>query len=265
MKNKVNTRKERDKAFIGAAIGAVAGIAGGIIGGAKKKRAEEEALRQEQTEQNKADTLQAAQAMTSSYANQDYVDDYNKKITLRMGGKVKKDKEEHENYIGYKNIVNDVVAGKYGNGKERTDRFTREGLDGNAIQRSVNKAMKSKNKSYDLDMDFKDRFKNNNPRKKKALGSVGSNIGDAAGGVGGLVSSLFQSSSAPKTVTRSAGTLTSAPKSGLTARDYGVSQTAVPPMQTTNPIIQTNTTSNTPVYEDRLQTLRAGGKRKIRR
>jgi hypothetical protein len=83
MKNKGT----RDKAMIGALIGGVAGIAGSLIAANKQKKADAALLKQNQIAENNAATLQAAQAMSAGYANQDYVDEYNKKITLKMGGK----------------------------------------------------------------------------------------------------------------------------------------------------------------------------------
>lgn len=78
---------KRDKAFIGAIVNAVGGIAGSLIGGAKKKKQQAAQLKQQQTEQNQQDMYAGAQAMTSGIADQSYVEDYQKKITLKMGGK----------------------------------------------------------------------------------------------------------------------------------------------------------------------------------
>ena len=79
MKNKV---VKRNKAFLGSIIGAVGGIIGSAIGAAKRKKAEEKAFKMQQEEQYRQDSLAAAQAMTQSYANQDYVDEYKKKVVL---------------------------------------------------------------------------------------------------------------------------------------------------------------------------------------
>lgn len=86
MKNKV---VKRNKAFIGAIIGAVGNIVGSAISANKKKKAEEKAFKMQQEEQYRQDSLAAAQAMTQSYANQDYVDEYKKKVVLKNGGKMK--------------------------------------------------------------------------------------------------------------------------------------------------------------------------------
>lgn len=83
---KIVKRDNRKKAFLGALIGGVASIAGSAIGAAKRRKAEREKLKQQQIEQNQNDAKAQAQALTASVADQDYVDEYNKKVTLKMGG-----------------------------------------------------------------------------------------------------------------------------------------------------------------------------------
>lgn len=92
MKNKV---VKRNKAFLGSIIGAV----GGIIGAVKTRKAEEKAFKTQQEEQYRRDSLAAAQAMTQSYANQDYVDEYKKKVVLKNGGKMKIKKTNYTDRI----------------------------------------------------------------------------------------------------------------------------------------------------------------------
>lgn len=86
---KVIKTDNRKKAFLGALIGGVASIAGSAIGAAKRRKAEREKLKQQQIEQNQNDAKAQAQALTASVVNQDYVDEYNKKVTLKMGGNKK--------------------------------------------------------------------------------------------------------------------------------------------------------------------------------
>lgn len=86
---KVIKTDNRKKAFLGALIGGVASIAGSAIGAAKRRKAEREKLKQQQIEQNQNDAKAQTQALTASVANQDYVDEYNKKVTLKMGGNKK--------------------------------------------------------------------------------------------------------------------------------------------------------------------------------
>lgn len=83
---KVIKTDNRKKAFLGTLIGGVASIAGSAIGAAKRRKAEREKLKQQQIEQNQNDAKAQAQALTTAVADQDYVDEYNKKVTLKMGG-----------------------------------------------------------------------------------------------------------------------------------------------------------------------------------
>ena len=96
MKNKV---VKRNKAFLGSIIGAVGGVIGSAIGAAKTRKAEEKAFKIQQEEQYRRDSLAAAQAMTQSYANQDYVDEYKKKVVLKNGGKMKIKKTNYTDRI----------------------------------------------------------------------------------------------------------------------------------------------------------------------
>lgn len=82
--------RQRQKAFVGAIIGAAASIAGSVIKGNKQKKAQEKAQAEAQAAQDHKDALQNAQALTSAYANQDYVGQYNDKITLKCGGRVRR-------------------------------------------------------------------------------------------------------------------------------------------------------------------------------
>lgn len=80
---------ERHKAFIGAVIGAAANVIGNIISNKKKQKAEEAQFRQQQAEQVRQEGVKQANAITQSLNDQDYVDEYRKRITLKNGGKVK--------------------------------------------------------------------------------------------------------------------------------------------------------------------------------
>lgn len=83
---------KRDKAFLGAIIGAVAGLAGSAIGGSINSRKAKAQLEAQQRAQNKQDTLAMAQNLSASYGNQEYVDEFNKRITFENGGKMKRRK-----------------------------------------------------------------------------------------------------------------------------------------------------------------------------
>lgn len=85
MKRKVIKVNTRNKAFLGAIIGGVSNIIGGAISRRKQRKAQEKA----QAQQTELEGYQQAAAMSSAYANQDYVNEYRNKITLKNGGKVK--------------------------------------------------------------------------------------------------------------------------------------------------------------------------------
>lgn len=84
----IRKKVKRDKAFLGAIIGAVAGIGGAIGVGAMGKHSAEKAQRQQQIAQNRKDTYSMAQNLSNSYGNQEYVDEFNKRITFKKGGKM---------------------------------------------------------------------------------------------------------------------------------------------------------------------------------
>lgn len=217
---KIVKRDNRKKAFLGALIGGVASIAGSAIGAAKRRKAEREKLKQQQIEQNQNDAKAQAQALTASVADQDYVDEYNKKVTLKMGGNKK---------------FNDRIKSN----KTKSNRIFKCG-----------------------------------GQKKAKIGSligqngVGGEIGDAMSGIGGLVNSLFTPSSAPKQVKKADGFSTTGPKVEIKTPNY---------MNNTNNNINNNNinnNSNTATnpttqqqnnqFVDRSNTLRCGGKKRIK-
>lgn len=217
---KIVKRDNRKKAFLGAIIGGIASIAGSAIGAAKKRKAEREQLRQQQIEQNQNDAKAQAQALTASVADQDYVDEYNKKVTLKMGGNKK---------------FNDRIKSN----KTKSNRIFKCG-----------------------------------GQKKAKMGSligqngVGGEIGDAMSGIGGLADSLFTPSSAPKQVKKADGFSTTGPKVEMKTPDY---------MNNTNNNINNNNINNNSntvtnpttqqqnnQFVDRSNTLRCGGKKRIK-
>lgn len=216
---KIVKRDNRKKAFLGALIGGVASIAGSAIGAAKRRKAEREKLKQQQIEQNQNDAKAQAQALTASVADQDYVDEYNKKVTLKMGGNKK---------------FNDRIKSN----KTKSNRIFKCG-----------------------------------GQKKAKMGSligqngVGGEIGDAMSGIGGLVNSLFTPSSAPKQVKKADGFSTTGPKVEIKTPNY---------MNNTNNNINNNNINNSNTatnpttqqqnnqFVDRSNTLRCGGKKRIK-
>ncbi len=210
---KVIKTDNRKKAFLGALIGGVASIAGSAIGAAKRRKAEREKLKQQQIEQNQNDAKIQAQALTASVANQDYVDEYNKKVTLKMGGDKK---------------FNDRIKSN----KTKSNRIFKCG-----------------------------------GRKKAEMGSligqggVGGEIGDAMSGIGGLTNSLFAPSSAPKQVKKADGFSTTGSKVDIKTPDY-VNNTN---NNNTNTAANPNTQQQNNQFVDRSNTLRCGGKKRIKR
>lgn len=203
---KVIKTDNRKKAFLGALIGGVASIAGSAIGAAKRRKAEREKLKQQQIEQNQNDAKAQAQALTASVADQDYVDEYNKKVTLKMGGDKK---------------FNDRVK-------------------------------QNKNKSKQI-------LKCGGSRKKALFGANAAS--DIAGGVVNLASSLFTPNSAPKQVKKADGFSTTGPKINIKTPDY-VNNTN---NNNTNTAANPNTQQQNNQFVDRSNTLRCGGKKRIKR
>lgn len=81
--------KKRDKAFLGAIIGGVLGMAGSAISGAINKNSTEKQLEEQQRQQNKRDTYEMAQNLSAGYGNQEYIDEFKKKVVFKNGGKMK--------------------------------------------------------------------------------------------------------------------------------------------------------------------------------
>ena len=80
---------KRKKAFIGTIAGSVIGAGLQIAASAIQANKERKAMEEQQQMQNKLDATKQAAALTSAYGNQEYVDDFKKKVTLKAGGKRK--------------------------------------------------------------------------------------------------------------------------------------------------------------------------------
>lgn len=80
---------KRKKAFIGTIAGQVLGAGLQIVSSAIQANKERKAMEEQQQMQNKLDATKQAAALTSAYANQEYADDFKKKVTLKAGGKKK--------------------------------------------------------------------------------------------------------------------------------------------------------------------------------
>lgn len=209
---KIVKRDNRKKAFLGALIGGIAGIAGSAIGAAKRRRAEREKLKQQQIEQNQNDAKAQAQALTAAVANQDYVDEYNKKVTLKMGGDKK---------------FNDRIKSN----KTKSNRIFKCG-----------------------------------GQKKAKMGSfgVGGEIGDAMSGIGGLADSLFTPSSAPKQVKKADGFSTTGPKVEIKTPNYMNNTNNNDINNNINTATNPTTQQQNNQFVDRSNTLRCGGKKRIK-
>lgn len=281
MKAKVINNNGRDKAFIGAIVGAVTGIAGGIISAKKKKKAEQLAFEQEQAEQTRKDGIAQMQSLNSTYANQDYVDQYKQKVTLKNGGKVKMDGK-------YSDRVATASSNKHTGRKKKAfgsvissigKDFSKENIAGtiqgigkgvtNAIVptnnlnqnitngiTSISNAVTARNNEIAQNALNAKLVKKMGGRKKAMAG-----IGDAAGGIGSLVGALTTKVSAPKMIKKSDGFSFGAPKTGLVQNSYQVDANGNPIPVVDNPIITPNSNG---LYEDRLTTAKMGAKKKIK-
>lgn len=204
---KVIKTDNRKKAFLGALIGGIAGIAGSVIGAGKRRRAEREKLKQQQIEQNQNDAKAQAQALTASVADQDYVDEYNKKVTLKMGGDKK---------------FNDRIKSN----KTKSNRIFKCG-----------------------------------GQKKAKMGSL---IGGAMSGIGGLANSLFAPSSAPKQVKKADGFSTTGPKVEIKTPNYMNNTNNNDINNNINTATNPTTQQQNNQFVDRSNTLRCGGKKRIK-
>lgn len=288
---------KRKKAFIGAAIGAVTGIAGSLIGGAKKRKQERAMLKQQQEEQNKIETYQNAQALSSGVADQSYVEDYQKKVTLKMGGYSDRTKSKKKivnsiyrcggrkkaelgadsgtkwNKTDTENLINGLSAGiqnginaSAGTPTNTVPQFT----PSNAKTLQNNQlAQEAKNKrivdSNTVQPTAGNKYSTASTARfgTRRKAAIGAEIGAAAGGVGSLVGSLFQSTAAPKQVKKAVGFSSSAPKVGIQKPDY--QQNAGNGEQIVDGNIVNPANSTNDVYKNRIDTYRCGGRKRVKR
>lgn len=254
--------RQRQKAFIGAIIGAAASIAGGIIKGNKQKKAQEKA----QAAQDHKDALQNAQALTSAYANQDYVNQYNDKLTLKCGGRIRRKA----------NFGTELVQALPGLGSLASSVTGVEGLDklGATIGQGINANQQiNENKRIAQEAEQRKQLqagqqqlnitsdKMINPmtmyqrssfiNKYKCGGRRKAWIGAAIGAAGSLIGGMFGSKGQqPIQVKQADQASYSAPKTGLERPEWitnGTVQQSVMPQS---------------VYRDRLNVYRCGGHRR---
>lgn len=253
--------RQRQKAFIGAVIGAAASIAGGIIKGNKQKKAQEKA----QAEQDHRDALQNARALTSAYANQDYVDQYNDKLTLKCGGKVRCKANfgtefaqalpglgnlassitgvEGLNQLGA-SIGQGITANQQINENKRIAQEAEQRKQLQAGQQQLN--ITSNKMTNPMTMYQRSSFIN----KYKCGGRRKAWIGAAISAVGSIAGSAIGNKNKDAQVRQADQVVYSAPKTGLERPEW-----------ITNDVIQPVNMQPT-VYRDRLQTYRCGGRRR---
>lgn len=286
MKAKVKNNG-RDKKFIGAAIGAVANIAGGIIGAKKKKKQaqkQQDANDRNIAAQAEIEAQQQAAAMSSSYENQDYVNEFKNKISLKNGGKLKgKDRiavakkyamgGRRKKLFG----MSDETTRKVTNGIKIFDNLATIGVnaatrgasnlkptsDLNTLQTANNlqrnkeiarKAEEAKNKNNTTLTTGTTTTMKAGGRKKALAG-----IGDAIGGISNLVSSI----AGPKEKINQGEYIKksfaySAPKTGLTKNSYQTDANGNPINSTTNDGIAGTMDARDSQYRDRLITAKMG-------
>lgn len=298
MKRKVINENGRNKAFIGAVIGAVGNLAGGIIGKHKQKKAQERAYRQAQEEQTNSEGVQQAAAMSAQYANQDYVDQYRNKITLKNGGKINIKKKGNDRIALAKkfkcggrkraSLGSEIVSDIKNIGQE----FKGDNLSNNIIS-TINGVANAINPTGNsvganellsrTDATTMNNIKRNREiaqqadqrkqqrttaakygcRKKASFG-----IGSAIGGISSIIGSATKSTTPQKQVKKSDGFSYDAPKTGIEQNSYQTDKNGNPinAVNTNNAVAEINTPSNvgTGNYIDRLDQAKMGMRKRAK-
>jgi hypothetical protein len=273
----------RNKAFLGAIVGGIASAIGSGISARKQRKAQEKAYKEAQAEQTKQEGFQQAASMSSTYANQDYVNQYRDKITLKNGGKVKTNdriKVAKKFACGGRKKANfgDSIKNDF---KSIKTEFNRDNL-GNTIADITNGitgaisngfSMSSGNKynpaasvstttsierNKQIAQDANDAktqrgtYKCGGRRKKAMFG-----VGQAVGGVANMMSSIFTKTPQQKQVKTAVGFSYQTPKTGITQNSYQTDENG-------NPINAVNTNNAPqPQYQDRIQqAMRCGGRKR---
>lgn len=297
MKRKVINDNGRDKAFLGAVIGAVGNLAGGLISRRKQKKAAEKAYRQQQEEQTRSEGVQQAQAMSAQYANQDYVDEYRKKITLKNGGKVnmknnndrisiakkfkcggrKKSSLGSEIISDIKNIGQEFKGDNLGNTIVGAINGISSGITGNTYTKPMNtNNFQSTATTSNYINNAKEIANNAEIRKQQRTSAAkyGTNrrfacggrkkgmfgIGDAIGGITNVIGAATQSTTPQKQIKKTDGFSYEAPKTGIEQNSYQTDANGNP----INAVNTNNAATNTNVYQDRLSQARMGCRKKTK-
>lgn len=290
MKRKVINDNGRPKAFIGAAIGAVGNFVGGIIGKRKQKKAQEKAYRQAQEEQTRSEGVQQAAAMSAQYANQDYVDEYRNKITLKNGGKVNMKNKGNDRIAlakkfkcggrkranlgseivsDFKNIGQEFkgdnlgntivsringIAGAINGGSNNTKPNYTGSLQSTATTAGYISSSKEIARNAELKKQQKTTAAKYGTRRKALFG-----IGSAISGVSNMIGAATQSTTPQKQVKKSDGFAYDTPKTGIEQNSYQVDKDGNP----INAVNTNNAAGNE--YADRLKQARFGTRRKTKR
>lgn len=297
MKRKVINNNGRDKAFLGAAIGAVGNLVGGLISKRKQKKAAEKAYRQQQEEQTRSEGVQQAQAMSAQYANQDYVDEYRKKITLKNGGKVnmknnnndrisiakkfkcggrKKSSLGSEIVSDIKNIGQEFRGDNLGNtivdvingiSSGITDNSNKPAYTGNLQSTSttsnyINSAKEIAN-TAEIRKQQRTSAAKYDTNKKFACGGRRKGmfgVGSAIGGISNVIGAATQSTTPQKQIKKADGFSYNAPKIGLEQNSYQTDANGNP----INAINTNNAANDNNIYQDRLSQAKMGCRKKAK-
>lgn len=295
MKRKVINNNGRDKAFLGAVIGGVANIAGGIISKRKQKKAQEKAYRQAQEEQTKQEGFQQAAAMTSQYANQDYVDQYKSKITLKNGGKVSMNNKYSDRIArakkfacggrkkanlgstilgDIKNIGQEFQGDNLNNTINSIASGITSAVSGNGVQNPSSSNMSAADAATAQNIATNReiaRKANEAKQRKTTAAKYGTRrkamfgIGSAISGIGNMIGSATQSTDPQKEVKKSVGFTFSAPKTGIEQNSYQTNSDGTPATAmdvntdgTQQPTNNNNNPNANNQYKDRLQAAKFG-------
>ena len=246
---------------------------------------------------NKTETYQNAQALSSGVVDQSYVEDYQKKVTLKMGGYADRTKSKKKivNRIyrcgGRKKAELGTDTGSKWTKQDTGDLITglstgvQNGLSiaagtpintvpqftpSNAKTLQNNQlAQEAKNKrivdSNTVQPTAGNKYSTASTARfgTRRKAAIGAEIGAAAGGVGSLVGSLFQSTAAPKQVKKAVGFSSSAPKVGIQKPDY--QQNAGNGEQIVDGNIVNPANSTNDVHKNRIDTYRCGGRKRVKR
>lgn len=298
MKRKVINDNGRPKAFLGAVIGAVGNLVGGAISKRKQKKAQEKAYRQAQEEQTRSEGVQQAAAMSAQYANQDYVDEYRNKITLKNGGKVSmKNKSNDRVAVAKKfkcggrkkanlgkqivsdiktigddfkgdNLGNTIVSGINGvaNAINGGNNMTKPNYTGSLQSTATTSGYINSAKEIARNAEVRKQQRTTAAKygthKKYACGGRRKalfGIGDAIDGISNVIGAATQSTTPQKQVKKGDGFAYDAPKTGIEQNSYKTDENGNP----VNAINVNNAAGGQ--YTDRVQQAKFGTRRKAKR